>query len=139
MIADEPGRLDDMVEHVLAVARAELEAADELDHLGRQARDADVVRGLLARLADDEVDLGARLVDDLLDAAGVDAAVLDELGEREAGDLAADRVEAAEDDGLRGVVDDQVDAGRLLEGADVAALAADDPALHLVVGQVDRR
>ena len=30
------------------------------------------------------------------------------------------------------VVDDQVDAGGLLEGADVAALAADDAALHLV-------
>ncbi len=27
--------------------------------------------------------------------------------------------------------------GRLLERADVAALAADDPALHLLVGQVD--
>ena len=40
-------------------------------------------------------------------------------------------------DRLRRVVDDQVDAGRLLEGADVAPLAADDPALHLVVRQVD--
>ena len=38
--------------------------------------------------------------------------------------------------GLGRVVDDQVDAGRLLEGADVAPLAADDPALHLVVRQV---
>ena len=45
----------------------------------------------------------------------------------------------AEDDGLGRVVDDQVDAGRLLEGPDVAALAADDPALHLVVRQVDDR
>ena len=42
-----------------------------------------------------------------------------------------------QDDRLGGVVDDQVDAGRLLERADVAALAADDPALHLVAGQVD--
>ena len=70
---------------------------------------------------------------------GMDPAVGDELGDREAGDLAADRVEAREDDRLGGVVDDQVDAGRLLEGADVAALAADDPALHLVARQVDDR
>ena len=47
-------------------------------------------------------------------------------------DLAADRVEAAEQHRLGGVVDDQVDPGDLLEGADVAALAADDPALHVV-------
>jgi hypothetical protein len=52
------------------------------------------------------------------------------------GDLTPDRVEGADDDGLGGVIDDQVNARRLLEGADVAALAADDPALHFVVRQV---
>ena len=36
------------------------------------------------------------------------------------------------------VVDDHVHAGGLLERADVPPLAADDPALHLVVGDVDR-
>ena len=35
------------------------------------------------------------------------------------------------------VVDDHVDAGGLLEGADVPALAADDPALHVVGRDVD--
>ena len=93
---------------------------------------AGLVGGALAGLAHDEVDLGLGLGDDLLDAAGVDAAVGDELGDGDPGDLAADRVEAREDDRLGGVVDDEVHAGRLLEGADVAALAADDAALHLV-------
>src|SRR5262249_61863378 len=37
------------------------------------------------------------------------------------------------------VVDDEVDAGHRLEGPDVASLAADDPALHLVAGQVQHR
>ena len=54
-------------------------------------------------------------------------------------DLAAERVEARQDDGARRVVDDQVDAGGLLEGADVPPLAADDAALHVVAGQVDDR
>ena len=98
---------------------------------------AGVVGGLLAGLADDEVDLGAGLGDDLLDAPGMDAPVAHELRERDSGDLAADRIEAREHDRLGRVVDDQVDAGRLLEGADVAALAADDPALHLVVREMD--
>ena len=43
------------------------------------------------------------------------------------------------DDRLGRVVDDEVDARGLLEGPDVAALAADDPALHLVGRQVDDR
>ena len=129
--------LDDVVEHVLAVARAVLEPAEELDDLRREAGDAGVVGGLLAGLAHGEVDLGLGLGDDLLDAAGMDAAVGDELRDRDPRDLAADRVEPAEDDRLGRVVDDQVDAGRLFEGADVAALTADDPALHLVARQVD--
>ena len=109
-----------------------MQPAEELDDLRRQAGHAGVVGGRLAGLADDDVDLGPGLGDDLLDAAGVDAAVLDELGQGQAGDLAADRIEAADEHRLGRVVDDQVDAGGLLEGADVAALAADDAALHLV-------
>ncbi len=130
-------RLDDVVEHVLAVAGPELQAPQELDDLRGQARDARLVGGLLAGLAHHELDLGARLVDDLLDATGVDPAVGDELGDRETGHFPADGVEPGEHDRLGGVVDDQVHARGLLERPDVATLAADDPALHLVRGQVD--
>ena len=71
--------------------------------------------------------------------AGMDAAVGEQLGERQARRLAAHPVEAGEHDGLRGVVDDEVDAGHVLEGADVAAFAADDATLHVVGGQVHDR
>ena len=37
------------------------------------------------------------------------------------------------------VVDDEVDAGQVLERADVAALPADDPPLHVVRGKLDER
>ena len=69
----------------------------------------------------------------------MDAAVGDELGERDAGDLAPHGVEAGQDHRLRRVVDDEVDAGEVLERADVAALAPDDAALHVVGRQVDDR
>ena len=61
----------------------------------------------------------------------------EQLLERQAGDLAADAVEAGEDDGVRRVVDDDVDAGEVLERADVAAFAADDAALHVVGRELD--
>jgi hypothetical protein len=57
-----------------------------------------------------------------------------ELEEGDAGDLATQRVERRERDGLRRLVDDEVHAGRGLQGADVASLLADDPALHLLRG-----
>jgi len=58
----------------------------------------------------------------------------DEVLQRDTADLTSYRIEAREDDGLRGVIDDEVDAGELLEGPDVAALTADDAALDVVVG-----
>ena len=68
----------------------------------------------------------------------MDPAVGDQRLQRPPGDLAADRIEAGDDDRVRRVVDDDVHAGRQLERADVPPLAADDPPLHLVVGQRDR-
>src|SRR5579859_8130230 len=62
----------------------------------------------------------------------MDPAVHDELVQRDPGHLAADGVEAADDHGFRGVVDDEVDPGRLLQGTDVAPFLADDAAFELV-------
>ena len=110
-----------------------------LDQLGVEALDVGVEAGLLAGLEDVALELGLGLVVGLLDARRVDAAVLQQLLERHPGDLAADAVEAGQDHGVRRVVDDEVDAGEVLEGADVAALAADDAALHVVGRQLDDR
>ncbi len=127
------------MEDVLAVGGAVAEPAEELDQLGVHAGDAQLQQRRLPFLQDLLLELGLDLLDDLLDARRVDAAVDDQPFERDPGHLAAERVEAGEDDRLGRVVDDQVDAGGHLQGADVAALAADDPPLHLVVGKHDDR
>ena len=69
----------------------------------------------------------------------MDPPVLEQLLEREPGDLAPDAVEAGEHHRAGRVVDDEVDPGQVLERADVAALPADDPALHVVGGQLHHR
>ncbi len=79
------------------------------------------------------------LLDDLLDARRVDAAVGDQLLDRLLGDFAAVGIEAGEDDRAGRVVDDQVDAGGELERTDVAPFAADDASLEVVARQVDDR
>ena len=48
-------------------------------------------------------------------------------------------IEAGQDDRAWRVVDDQIDAGGLLERADVAPFAADDAALQVVARQIDDR
>ena len=137
--AGEVRDLDGMIEHVLAVARAVAQAAEQSDELRMESVDTRLECRLFASFLDALVDFALRLLDHLLDARRMDAAILDELLECDARDLTAHRVEARQDDGLRRVVDDEVDARQRLERADVAALAADDAALHLVVRQRDDR
>ena len=137
--AGEEGDLPAVLEDVLAVGGAVAQAAEELDQLRVHAGDAQLEQRRLPLLEDLLLELRLDLLDDLLDARRMDAAVDDQPLEGDPGHLAAERIEAGEDDRLGGVVDDQVDPRRHLEGADVAPLAADDPPLHLVVGEHDDR
>ena len=126
-------------QHVLAVAGAEVQPAQQLGQLGVQRADVGLEHRLLAHLDDVLVDLRVRLVVGLLDPRRVDAAVLEQLLQRQPRDLAADAVEARQQHRAGRVVDDEVDPGEGLERADVAPLAADDAALQLVGLQLDDR
>jgi hypothetical protein len=131
--------LDQVAKDVLPVGGAVAQPAEEVDqfrvHVGDAQLDQRVLAGALAQL----LDLGLAPLVGVLDPLRVDPAVGDQPVQGEPGDLAPHRVKAGEQDGLGRVVDDQVDAGHGLEGPDVAALAADDAALHLIARQVQDR
>ena len=113
--------------------RQPAEEADELFvHVGEAQLDQGVLAGPLAQL----LDLRLAALVGVLDPLRVDAAVGNETFQGQPADLAPHRVEAGQEHRFRGVIDDEVDTGHRLEGADVTALAADDAALHLVPGQV---
>ena len=135
----EEGDLQGVGELVLAVAVAELEAPHGADQLLGQPVHAGLVGGLLPLLPQLLVHLRLGPRHHLLDPRGVEAPVRDQLQQGDPRHLPAHGVERGEDDRLRGVVDDQVDPGGLLQGADVAPLLADDAPLHLVVGDGHRR
>ena len=129
-------RLHQVLQDVLAVAGAVAQPAEQGGQLRVQVGDADVDEGFLGGAVAELVDLALRGVEDLLDAVRVDPPVEDQFLQGQPAHLAAYRVEAGQQHGLGGVVDDQVDPGHRFEGPDVATLATDDPALHLVAGQV---
>ena len=133
--AGQLGHLDGVRQLILPVGRAELQPAHHAQHLGVQAGNAGLEGGLFAGFIDDPVDRLAFLFQDLLDVRRVNATVDRQAGEGAAGNLAADGVEAGDGDRLRRVVHDDVHAGGLFEGLDVAAVAADDAALHFFIGQ----
>ena len=66
-------------QHVLAVAGAEVQPAQQVDQPLVQAVDVGLLAGLLAQLLDVPLQLLLRGDDDFLDPRGVDAAVGDEL------------------------------------------------------------
>ncbi len=102
-------------------------------HLG----DPDLEQRPLAGVSDARLDLGARLLERLLDRSRVDSPVGHQLLECDPGHLSPHRVERSDGDRLGSVVDDEVDPGHRLEGTDVPTLAADDPALHVVGREFD--
>jgi len=102
------------------------------------AQEAELDERLLAGLGDGAVNVGLGLHDHLLDPGRMNASVLNEPLDRDACHFAANWVEPADDERLRRIVDDEVDATRLLQRPDVAPLAADDASLHLVGREVNR-
>ena len=98
-----------------------------------QTVDTEVDGSTLTGFDDLVVELLLHLGDHFLDTCRMDTSVADELMERQTTYLTAHRVEAADDDGLRCIVDDNLHAGSSLKGSDVTALTTDDTALHLVI------
>ena len=131
--------LDGMLEYILPVGGSVFESAQNLDQLRMQIVNADLEGRLFAFLLDDRVDFLGRLFDHFLDPRRMDAAVYNELFERDTRDLSSDRIEAGQDDRLRCVVDDQIYAGERFDGSDVAALSADDASLHFIIRERDHR
>ena len=127
--------LDGVVEYILTVGRAVFLPTKQLDDLGMQIVHARLKACAFALDLDGVVDLAACLFHHILDAGRMDASVGDELFQRQARNLAAHGVERGNGDCLGRVVDDQIDARDRLERANVAALASDDSALHLIVRQ----
>ena len=130
---------DRMHQHILRVAVAELEHPEQLDQLRMDSVHADFDDRALTGLANRFLDLLLGLAHDFLDTARMNAAVRDELLECDARNLAANRVMTGNYDRLRSIVDDYIDAGGCLDRADIAAFAANDSALHLVVGEREHR
>ena len=133
----EEANLNGMGQHILAVAVAVFKAAEQADQLRVQAADAHLKGGVLAGAPDGLFNVLLGAVDAFLDAGGLDAPVLDQLGQRQSRDFPAHRVKAGQGYDAGAVVDEDFDPGAGLQGPYVTSFAADETAFHLIVGQGD--
>ena len=135
----QPGHFCRVVQHVLTVAGAVLQASHELKNVRVQVVQAEVERHIARFFSHGGIRFFPDLQDHFFDTRRMDAAIGDQPLNRHLGDLATIRIEARQDNRARRVVHDQVDARRQFERADVAALAPDDTALQIVAWQIDDR
>ena len=133
----EEANLNGMGQHIFAVAVAVFKAAEQADQFRVQAADAHLKGGVLAGAPDGLFNVLLGAVDAFLDAGGLDAPVLDQLGQRQSRDFPAHRVEAGQGYDAGAVVDEDFDPGAGLQGPYVTSFAADETAFHLIVGQGD--
>ena len=131
--------LDGVRQHVLSVARTIAHPPQQTYQLGMNTVHARLERRLLPRFLDALINLAACLLDHLFDACRMNASILNQLFERDPRHLTAYGIKARKNDRLGRIVDDEVDARQRLQGADVAPLAPDDAALHLIVRQSNDR
>ena len=124
-----------VLEHALAVGSTVFQFTKQAHQLRVNGTAVGFQYSLLALLLNGGVHLALGLFVQLLNAGGMNAAVLDQSLQGQAGNLSAHRVKGADGDGFRRVVNDQFNAGNGFNGADVAPLTADDAAFHLVIGQ----
>ena len=126
---------DGMAQDILAITGTIAQAAEDLDEFRMQTVDARFIRRLFASFADFLIDFFAGLFDHFFDACRMDTAIGNQFFQGNAGDFAADRVKARQDDRFRRIVDDEVDAGQRFNSPDIAPFASDDAAFHFIVRQ----
>src|SRR5262245_54668513 len=114
-----------------------MQPPQHVQYLGMHARHADFLRRLLALLLNERLDLLSRIVEYFLDTLRMNSPVRDQLVQRLSGNFAPNRIKATNDHHTRGVIDNDIDAGHLLKGTNVASLVTDDPPFHLVARYID--
>ena len=105
------GNFDRVVQNVLAIAGAVTHASQQANQFGMQTVDIGLEHGAFAFGLNGGVDFLLGFGDHFFNAGGVNAAILDELLQRETGNLPAHRIETRDGDGFRRIVDNQITAG----------------------------
>ncbi len=104
-----------------------------------QRADTGFIGSLFTGLTDDPFHFFLLLFQHFLDMRRVDTSIEHQLGERALGNLTPHRIETRDGDCFWGVVDDDIDAGCLFEGVNIAPVAPDDASFHLIGWQGNDR
>ena len=124
-----------MLKNILTIAVPVAQRTDKTRQLPVHPVDSQLEDRLIADLHNGLIQLLGYLIYYFFNAARLNTAILHQDFQRLPRNLTAYRVEARNGDRIRRIVNDQVNARRLLDRLDVAALTADDASLHIFIGK----
>ena len=124
-----------VVEDILSIAGAVTQPTKQLNKLMVNAVYAGSKHGAFALGFNGRIHFAAGFLNRLLNSGRVDSAIRDQLFKGDSCHFTSYGLKARKRNGFRCVIDDEIHAGKLFNGADVTAFAADDSALHFIVGQ----
>ena len=130
--------LERMLEDILAKRSSIAQSTERLDEFGVQIVNTGIERCLFTGLAHTLLNKIGSLVVHLLDAGGMDTTICNQILEGYASSLATNRIEARENNGLRSIVNDKIDARDLLKRTNVTAFATDNPTFEIIGRNVHR-
>ena len=124
-----------MLQDILTIARPVFQPTKKLDQLDMHTVRCDIECCLLSGLPHGNIKLFLHLLNNLFNPGRMYSAVHDQSFQCQPGHFPPHRIKAGKNDRLRGVVNYDIDTGCRLNGTDVPAFPADNPALHLLIGQ----
>ena len=124
-----------MLENILSITGAILQPADQGNQVHVHTVGANIKGCLFTGLTNLHLKLFRYLGHHLFHPRRMDAAVGNKLGKCQAGHLSTDRIEPGQNNSLRGVINDDINAGCRFNGTNIAALPSNNTPLHLIIGQ----
>ena len=128
--------LNRMVQHILTIAGTIFQAAQQLNQFGVQTMHSDSKGCLFAGFLNLLLNLFLCLFNHFLNAGRMNTTIINQFFQSETGNLAAYRIEAGNNNSLRSIIDNQIDAGKGFQSTDVTAFTTDNASLHLITREL---
>ena len=129
------GNLNRMVQDILTIAGTIFQAAQQLNQFGVQTMHSDSKGSLFAGFLNLLLNLFLCLFNHFLNAGRMNTTIINQFFQSDTGNLAAYRIKAGNNNSLRSIIDNQINAGQGFQSTDVTAFTTDNAALHFIVRQ----
>src|SRR5947209_12136328 len=124
-----------MSQYILAVTGAEVKPTQDFEQFRLQSVHIGFHSSPLASFTHDDVYFLPRFGNYIFDTRGMNAPIDNQLCQGQTCHFAAHRIETRKDNGLRCIIDDEVNTRGGFKRTNVAPLTTNDTAFHLVIRQ----